>query len=134
MITKHDLRNFRSLRIKIRLLREQIDELSETMIVPATAKITGMPMSPSADHDKIANSLALMEKLTAQYEYKLKKCLEEQAYIESAVETLYDDEQNLIRLYYFRGLPWEKVCCYMHCSWTTVHRHHKRILEKLRSS
>lgn len=110
MITKHDLKNYRNLKIKIRLLKEQIEDLSGAIISPKSVKITGMPMEHSADPDKFGNTIALIEKLTVVYNNKLKRCLEQQSKIEAAVEALNDDEQNLIRLYYFQGLTWEEVC------------------------
>lgn len=132
MITKHDLKNYRNLRTKIRLLKEQIEDLSGAVISPGSVKITGMPMEHSADPDKVGNTIALIDKLTDVYNKKLKRCLEQQSKIEAAVEALNDDEQNLIRLYYFQGLTWEEVCCHINYSWTSLHRKHKAILNKLK--
>ena len=133
MITKHDLKNFRNLKMKIRILKEQIEDLSCSLCSPGSVKITGMPIAHSDDPDKFGNTVALIEKLTAVYKAKLNLCLEQQEKIETAVATLRDDEQNLIKMYYFQGLTWEEVCCYINYSWTTLHRKHKQILNKLKS-
>lgn len=130
MITKYDLRRYRHQKANIAELKAEIEELELTMIAPRVPALTGLPGS-RGEQDKIGNVVAKVEKLRSLYISRVEAMLQDQERIEEAVATLDDREQRLIRLYYFTGITWEEVAVHLNCSWTLVHRLHRRALAKL---
>lgn len=131
MITKNELRQYRSLKDEINQLLEEIRELDMVMVVPNVQKLSGMPSAHGVT-DRIGEVIARADILRNQYFDKMAVLLNLKAKIEGAVDMLTAEEQVLIRLYYFRGMTWEAVAATMHLSWNALHYRHRRILRKLR--
>lgn len=130
MITKNELRQYRYIKSDIKQLEEEIKELELLMVVPGCQKLTGMPGGGGIG-DKIGELVAKADKLRRIYRRKVSRLLDLKAEIEAAIEILNEEEQLLIRLYYFAGKTWECTAVEMGVSWATVHRDHRKILYKL---
>lgn len=130
MITKYDLRRYRSIKAETKQLEEQIEELELIMVAPRIPNLTGLPGS-HGECDKIGNIVAKAASLKESYLVKMDKLLDMQAEIEAAISVLDEKERRLIRLYYFSGLTWEEVACQMDYSWNGIHKIHRKCLKKL---
>lgn len=131
MLTKYDLRKYKAVKAEILQLQEQINELESVMVAPKIPQLTGMPFGGNSEPDKIGNIVAKAEKLRDLYYSKLEGLMELQEEIENAIAGLNNQEQLLIRLYYFSSYTWEEVAVRLNYSWTQTHRKHRAILEKL---
>lgn len=130
MITKNELRQYRYIKSDIKQLEEEIKELELLMVVPGSQKLSGMPGGGGVG-DRIGELVAKADKLRRIYCRKMARLLDLKAEIETEIERLPEREQQLIRLYYFRGETWESTAVEMGISWASVHRLHKKILETL---
>ena len=131
MITERDLCRYRSIKEEVEQLKEQLSELEASMVVPRVPELTGMPGGGSGGADKIGNVVAKAEKLKDLYCRKLAVLLDLQAEIEKAIDVLEEDERQLVRLYYFKGLTWEQASGKMECSLRNVYRLRASILQKI---
>lgn len=131
MVTKNELRQYRALKDEIVQLYEEIHELDMMMVVPSVQNLSGMA-GAHLTTDKIGEVIARADELRKRYLDKMSILLDMKARIESEVDALDEDEQVLIRLYYFRGMTWEAVAATMMLSWNALHHRHRKILRKLR--
>lgn len=124
--------------LKIRLKRyldikdeaKQIQELRDALLDPKGANLDAMPRS-SGPGNPVEAARKQREDLKRDYDRKLEELAEEQAYIESMIESLDPIERKLMRHRYIEGMTWEKVCVAINYGWTQTHEMHGKILDKL---
>jgi DNA-directed RNA polymerase specialized sigma subunit len=130
-VNKDTLRNFRWLRLNMKMLQNRVIEI-ETAITKQTSVISDMPRG-SAEMDKMAEGVARLleakEKLLAKQLEATQAIVE----IEHAIDqgNLTEREKYLIRRYYIDCLSWGKVCKDMTYSDRQIQYIHKTALEKI---
>lgn len=131
MISKADLRRYKYIKSEIKQFQEQIAELQSLMTAPKTSRFTPSSGGSHGDSDKIGQTIIRLERLEDRYCQKIAELVELQTAIENAIGKLKPEEETIIRLYYYNGLTWEKVCEKTGYSWRQIHRKHKSALLKL---
>lgn len=127
---KERLRNYRALKREKEQLEQQLETIEAALYHPKIQQIKHTPGAPSpgnAGEELAVKHLDLLER----YRAKLVEITMEQLAIEEAIEKLPYRERTLIRLYYIKGLTWDRVCDEMRYSWSQVHRIHRAALELL---
>lgn len=131
MLTKQELRRYKYIKADIEHLKEQIQELRSLITVPKIQRLEGVPGAGSGEHDKLGMALSKIEKLESLYRQKIDELLELQLTIEAEIGKLGEQEQALIRLYYFRGRTWDETAAEMGYARRHITRLHGRALERL---
>lgn len=107
-MTKEQLRHYRSTRVEISQIKRRIVDL-----------------------EKLGCEVEVTKPLRDLYRKKLKDLIEGQVKVEKAIETLNPTERELVRLRYFDGKEWYKICSVINYEWAQVHRIHAQALRKL---
>lgn len=130
-MTKERLRYYMALKREAEQLQQQLETIETSLQSPKVQKLTGMPPG-GAEGYRIEELMAKHIDLQTAYGQKIEEIAAEQLAIETAVSALPPKLRTLIRLHYFDGLTWNKVCERMNYSWTSVHRMHRAALQMLK--
>lgn len=128
-MTKDDLRAYREQKRELAVLREELEELTESMQAPGS-NLDGMPHAPGRG-DAMERAVARKIELEEMYAAKMEALCDAITRVENAIENLPPREKTVLRAYYIRGLKWEEVCVVTHYSWKHVHRIHASALREL---
>ena len=130
MITKHELRRCRNMKLQALSIREQLQELRAAMTAPKTSKFSSIPCGYGGS-DSFIDTMDKIDKLRKRYREKYSELLDFQMDIEDEIDKLSEEEQALLRWYYFAGCTWEQTAERLHYSRSQIYRKHNEILEKL---
>ena len=131
------LDNYKQNRKEILQLAEEIRTLRGELEAPTVQQMTGMPITRGGISDPTGNGTAALADLCDIYQRRLKELCAQQAEIEAAINQLDGDLRTIIRYRYILGYKWETICSklgteeYGPMEWTTVHRKHRKALNKL---
>lgn len=135
-MNKETLLRYQQNRREIIQIEEEILTLRAKLESPKTSSFTGMP-SAKGPGDRLADGIAALDTLTSRYEKKLHDLYVEQEAIEKALNYLSGNERTILRYRYLNGYKWETICnlmgseAYGPMEWTTVHRKHRKALQRL---
>lgn len=130
VVTKDELRQYRSIRSEILELRREIEQMELLAIAPKTQKFDAVGGAGGYD-DAVSSVVSRLVNMKQMYLAKIACLLAIKEHIEIAVQRLTSEDRRLIRLHYFQGLSWEEVAVELHVSWRAVHYRHRDILERL---
>lgn len=130
-MTQEMLREIRDAYKEREQLREKIAQLESMRLSPRIAAYGSERVQSSAKGDVQPELIAKVDEAIAEYNVKLKKCVDLIVTFEHSIEKLTSRERRLMRLYYIDGMTWEQVCVEMHLSWTRLHQHRRDAIAKL---
>ena len=131
-MNKNELNEYIETKREIEMIEDKIEFLKEKKTSIKSMVITDMPRYGNGENDKIGELLAKIEELLSIYNKKQIRWIEQQIKIEEAINKLDNSiDRNIMRLRYLEGMKWEKICVKVNYRWAQVHRHHKKILEKI---
>ena len=129
---KATLRQYRALAQQVRLIEKEIGRMRER--ATSLQHPAGAQRSKASRAGAGAGFAGLVDKyvdIARQLEPKLEALKYHRRRIEKAIESLDPLEQLVVRLYYFEGMRWERVCIEINYSWRQVHRLHSSALKKM---
>ena len=108
-MTVHDLSKYHNLKIEIKQIKDNIEEIETTII--GSSKITGMPMVSSGNNSNPTERIGMkLAKLKTTLENKTDKLLDELNKIEDFLNTVDDGEiRIIIRKRFIEGKTWKEV-------------------------
>lgn len=130
VVTKDELRQYRSIRAEIIELRREIEQMELLATAPKTQKLDTVGGAGGYD-DAVSSVVSRLVSMKQMYLAKIACLLAIKEHIEIAVQRLTSEDRRLIRLHYFQGLSWEEVAVELCVSWRMVHYRHRDILERL---
>lgn len=130
-MTKEQLRAYRAIRLERDKLLDMLGELETTIYSPTIPKLDPAPGGGRNGASPVEIAATKHDELRTRYLQKVAELEDAMARIEKAIEGLDNRERTLMRLYYIKGMTWEKVCVEMFVGWGTVHRIHSEALKKL---
>ena len=131
-MNKNELNEYIEIKREIQKMEDKIEYIKEKKTSIKSMVITDMPRDGNGENDKIGELLAKIEELLSIYNKKQISLIEQQIKIEEAINKLDNSvDRNIMRLRYLEGMKWEKICVKVNYRWAQVHRHHKKILEKI---
>lgn len=130
MISISDLKDFRDSKRELQELLLELRELKATREnLPAVAfhggGRSGSKSSP------VESVIIQIERLEVLYAEKLAESITQQIEIEGELKQLQVEDSMILRAYYIRGKTWQDVADTFGVDIRTVHRKHKKLLEKL---
>ena len=131
-MTKDELREYVKLKIELKSIEEQYEELKTEIESPKISIVNDMSRGGKGFDftDKVEKLIDLQKKYYNIRNDTIRKCAE----IENAIETLSDPtERSLMRYKYINGLTWEEVCVKINYGWERTHHYHKSALIKLKT-
>jgi hypothetical protein len=129
-LTKEKLKDYRTLRIEITQLEQDILEHINSSYLGGSV-IDGQPRGSNIS-DITANLALESLQLYAMLNSKKLDAVRLRKEIEVCIETLTTLERVLMRERYIMGKEWEEVCITLGYSWRQTHRIHGHILNKIR--
>ena len=127
---QEDLKSYRRAVKREQDILEEIQRLRLDKMFPSVVN-DGMPHGSS--HSDLSDYMAIMdEQIELLKEERLEKvrCYQR---IESQIRQMEnEDEQEVLRLRYIKGLKWEEVALKMNYSWKQVHRIHSSALKSFK--
>ena len=131
-MTKEELNKYTETKREIEIIEDKIEYLKEKKTSIKSMVITDMPRGSNSENDRLGILLGEIEELINIYNEKQIRLIKQQIKIEEAISILDDPiDRNIMRLRYLEGMKWEKICVEVNYRWAQVHRHHKKILEKI---
>ena len=131
MISKKELKEYRSLVIEMGQIEEVVKRLRAKLEAPALPKLSLTPKGTPTAGDAYSNVLIQIQELVDRYERNQKKIADRTAFIESEIERLSPRERIIMRGRYIEGLTWTKTAKKAGVSNAQARRDHERILEKM---
>lgn len=129
---KEELKNYIETKREIEIIKDKIEYLEEKKTSIKSMIIDDMPKGSNTENDRLGELLGEIEELLNIYNEKQIRLIRQQIKIEEAISKLDDAiDRNIMRLRYFEGMKWERICVEVNYRWAQVHRHHKKILEKI---
>lgn len=130
IVTKDELRQYRSIRQEVIELKKEIDELELMAVAPKTQKYDS-GVGAGGFGDVVSSVVCRLHGMKQMYLAKIACLLAIKEHIENAVQELPIDDRRLIRLHYFQGRTWEEIAVAFGMSWRAIHYRHRLILAKL---
>ena len=130
-MTQEMLREIRDAYKEREQLREKIAQLESMRLSPRITAYGSERVQSSAKGDVQPELIAKVDEAIAEYNVKLKKCVDLIVTFENSIEKLTSRERRLMRLYYIDGMTWEQVCVEMNLSWTRLHQQRRDAIAKL---
>lgn len=108
-MTIHDLSKYRNLKIEIKQIKDNIEEIETTII--GSSKIAGIPITSSSNNINPTERIGMkLAKLKTTLENKTDKLLDELNKIEDFLNTVDDGEiRIIIRKRFIEGKTWKEV-------------------------
>jgi len=128
-MTKNELKQYMWIQQNIKYLKDKLLEF-ETTATNTNTRLDDMPKgSPSKDKLEriVCKIIEVQEEINKEVIRGYNKIKE----IEDSISSLEEREKQIVRLRYFEGLKWEKICVEMNYSWRQIHRLHSDILKKM---
>lgn len=111
-MTVNELSQLYYLKREIKMDKERLEELRLQASAPSSQNITGMPsggMPPGFNH-KIEGYLTDIIELEKTIQYKMKKCINEQKFIEKYISTIPDSLlRQIFTLRFICGKSWRQI-------------------------
>jgi len=125
MVTENEarifLREYRVLKIEVKVIETTIEELRESVIMPASAN-DGMPRAKYSTSD-LSDYAAKLEQLERRLSIRMKQAIFKLNMIEAEISKLDDKtEAASLRLHYICGKTWEETAEMMNYSRTQIFR------------
>ena len=130
-MTISELREIRETYKERQQLADKITELECMRLSPRIGAYDDTRVQTSVKGDIQADSLIRMEELLAEYNAKLKLCIDLILEFETALYKLTAQERRVMRMYYLDGKTWEQVSEEMDICWTRVHQIRRKAQAKL---
>ena len=131
-MNKNELNEYIETKREIEMIEDKIEFLKEKKTSIKSMVITDMPRGSNSENDRLGILLGEIEELINIYNEKQIRLIKQQIKIEEAINKLDNSiDRNIMRLRYLEGMKWEKICVKVNYRWAQVHRHHKKILEKI---
>lgn len=128
-MTINDLEEYRILKIEIKELMEELQEILNCTI--GSPALSGMPISKGSTISTVEKTAQKRLKLQTILSEKLDKRLEKQIEIEDFLDTIEDiDVRLIIRYRFIQGLDWQEIGEKMHFERTTPYYKLKKYLER----
>lgn len=129
-MTKQELRQYVRMDAELKRLENRIAEIEAVIQSPKKAIISDMPKGGKPID--IADKVAKLMDLKAQYDAQWDRLIDERKRIEAAINSLDDPiERALMGYKYIEGYTWENVCVEINYSWRQVHRMHANALKNM---
>lgn len=127
---KEYLRSYRkALRREERIL-DEIQELRMNKMFPSVVN-DGMPHG--SERSDLSNYIVTLDEMTEELKNERLERAKLRQRIERDIRALdNEDEQEVLRLRYIKGLKWEKVAVEMGYSWKQTHRIHSSALQNFK--
>lgn len=127
---KEYLRSYRkALRREERIL-DEIQELRMNKMFPSVVN-DGMPHS--SERSDLSNYIVTLDEMTEELKNERLERAKLRQRIERDIRALdNEDEQEVLRLRYIKGLKWEEVAVEMGYAWAQIHRIHSSALKNLK--
>lgn len=108
-MTIHDLSKYHNLKIEIKQIKDNIEEIETTII--GSSKIAGIPITSSSNNSNPTERIGMkLAKLKTTLENKTDKLLDELNKIEDFLNTVDDSEiRIIIRKRFIEGKTWKEV-------------------------
>ena len=108
-MTIHDLSKYHNLKIEIKQIKDNIEEIETTII--GSSKIAGIPITSSSNNSNPTEGIGMkLAKLKTTLENKTDKLLDELNKIEDFLNTVDDGEiRIIIRKRFIEGKTWKEV-------------------------
>lgn len=108
-MTIHDLSKYHNLKIEIKQIKDNIEEIETTII--GSSKIAGIPITSSSNNSNPTERIGMkLAKLKTTLENKTDKSLDELNKIEDFLNTVDDGEiRIIIRKRFIEGKTWKEV-------------------------
>lgn len=108
-MTIHDLSKYHNLKIEIKQIKDNIEEIETTII--GSSKIAGIPITSSSNNSNPTGRIGMkLAKLKTTLENKTDKLLDELNKIEDFLNTVDDGEiRIIIRKRFIEGKTWKEV-------------------------
>lgn len=108
-MTIHDLSKYHNLKIEIKQIKDNIEEIETTII--GSSKIAGIPITSSSNNSNPTERIGMkLAKLKTTLENKTDKLLDELNKIEDFLNTVDDGEiRIIIRKRFIEGKTWKEV-------------------------
>ena len=127
-MTKRELSKYYFLNLEIKDLKNRIYEIESSLI--GSSKITGMPHSTDKS-DPVLEKVELLSRLKTKLENREAKAMRELLKIESYISAIEDAEVRIIfSKRYIELKKWEVIAEELYMSESTIHRKHKKYLER----
>ena len=127
-MTKRELSKYYFLNLEIKDLKNRIYEIESSLI--GSSKITGMPHSTDKS-DPVLEKVELLSRLKTKLENREAKAMRELLRIESYISAIEDAEVRIIfSKRYIELKKWEIIAEELYMSESTIHRKHKKYLER----
>lgn len=131
MTVKHRLQEYKWIKENINELEDRLLEI-DTQLQKVTTQLTADRVSTTKEPDKFTDLINERIEVEKLINNQICKGLREMQFIEDAIEKLDERDKLLMRLRYIRNHKWEQICVELNYEWAQTHRHHARILERLK--
>lgn len=132
MTVEELLHQYQSIKKEIAELRERINHIYSSAMIPGIKRITDMPMAKGYSTDGLSKVFEQIEDLTEIWAGKIEElnaiCLE----IEERISGLESIERRVIRYRYMDKKSWKKISFLTKYSISQLHRIHDKAVLKLK--
>lgn len=133
MTVEELLYQYRSIKKEIAELKERINHIYSSAMVPGIKNITDMPMAQGYSADGLSKVFEQIEELTEVWAQRITELQQVCTKIETAMAGLESIERRVIRYRYMDNKSWNKISNITKYSIPHLHRIHNRAVDKLRS-
>lgn len=127
---KEFLRGYRKSLRREKIILEDIRELRARKMFPSCGTGDGMPHG--SNQTDMSDYIVILDEMLEKLRKERLDGAIKRSHIEKSIWTLHDEnEQEVLRLRYIKGMKWEEVSVEMGCSWQHTHRIHASALKNL---
>ena len=128
---KEFLRGYRKSLKREESICDDIQELRARKMFPSCAMGDGMPHG--SNQTDMSNYIVILDEMLENLKKERYDGAVKRSRIEKSIRSLRDEnEQEVLRLRYIKGLEWEQVAVEIGYSWKQTHRFHSAALKKLK--
>lgn len=132
MTVEELLYQYQSIKKEIAELRERINHIYSSAMVPGIKNITDMPMAQGYSTDGLSKVFEQIEELTEVWTERIAELQAVCTKIETAISGLESIERRVIRYRYMDGKSWKRISYLTKYSVAQLHRIHNRATDKLK--
>ena len=133
MTVEELLYQYRSIKKEIAELKERINHIYSSAMVPGIKNITDMPMAQGYSTDGLSKVFEQIEELAEVWAQRVTELQQVCTEIETAMSGLESIERRVIRYRYMDNKSWTKISNITKYSIPHLHRIHNRAVDKLRA-
>lgn len=127
---KEFLRGYRKSLKREERICDDIQELRARKMFPSCAMGDGM--SHGSNQTDLSNYIVILDEMLENLRKERRDGAVKRSRIETSIRALHDEnEQEVLRLRYIKGMKWEEVSVEIGCSWQHTHRIHASALKNL---